>query len=96
MFPEFLFLCYFLASFIFLSVSCQSLQLDVARYACVTKTGKMLDNKAQCKNDQGRKCLFHNSMDLNTSQKVAKIIKTKYKHKRFKKVTRDFCKTSYR
>jgi hypothetical protein len=26
-------------------------------------------------------------MDMNTSQKAAKIIKTKYKHKRFKKVT---------
>ena len=45
MFPKSLFLCCSLASFIFLSVSCQSLQLDVARYACVTKTGKMLDKE---------------------------------------------------
>ena len=45
MYPEFLFLCCFLTSFIFLSAPCLSLQLDVARYACVTKTGNLLDNK---------------------------------------------------
>gem|GEM_PF-1739032 len=74
MFPEFLFYCCFLACFIFLSASCVNLQLGVARYTCVTNTGNLLDNKTQCKNDQGRKCIFHNSMDLNTSQKAAKIM----------------------
>ncbi|ERJ76988.1 hypothetical protein HMPREF9148_01526 [Prevotella sp. F0091] len=40
-------MCCFLTSFIFLSSSCLSLQLDVARYACVTKTGNLLDNKTK-------------------------------------------------
>jgi len=31
--------------FYFLSAFCLSLQVDVARYACVTKTGNLLDNK---------------------------------------------------
>ena len=34
-----------LTSFIFLSASCLSLQIDVARYACVTKRGNQLDKK---------------------------------------------------
>ena len=45
MFPEFLFLCCVLTSFIFLSASSLSLQLDVARYACVTKASYLLGNK---------------------------------------------------
>ncbi len=30
-----------------MSASCLFLQLDVARYACVTKTGNLLDNKTK-------------------------------------------------
>jgi len=45
MFPEFLFLCCVLTSFIILSASSLSLQLDVARYACVTKASYLLGNK---------------------------------------------------
>ena len=37
----------FLTSFIFLSASCVSLQLDVARYACVPKPNNLLDNKTK-------------------------------------------------
>ncbi len=33
-----------LTAFIFLSVSCLSLQLDVARYACVTNTVNLFDH----------------------------------------------------
>ena len=42
-----MFLCCFLTSCIFLSVSCLSLQLDIARYACTTKTVTLLDNKTK-------------------------------------------------
>ena len=47
MFQEFLVLCCFLTSFIFLSTPCLSLQLDVACYACVTKPNNLLDNKTK-------------------------------------------------
>ncbi len=44
----FLFLWHcFLTSFIFLSASCLSLELDVARYACVPKPNNLLDNKTK-------------------------------------------------
>lgn len=42
-----MFLCCFLTSCIFLSVSCLSLQPDIARYTCTTKTATLLDNKTK-------------------------------------------------
>ena len=39
--------CCLLTSFICLSASCLSFQFDVARYACVTKTSNLLDNKTK-------------------------------------------------
>ena len=47
MFQEFVFLCCCLTSLIFLSAPCLSLQLDVARYACVPKLNNLLDNKTK-------------------------------------------------
>ena len=45
MFPEILLLFCFQTSLFFLLDSSLPLQLDVARYACVKKTGNLLDNK---------------------------------------------------
>ena len=41
---NFFLLSSFLTAFIFLSASCLSLQLDVARYACVTNTVNLFDH----------------------------------------------------
>jgi len=47
MFPEFLFWCCFLTAFIVLSASSLPLQIDVARYTSVTKTGNLLYYKTK-------------------------------------------------